>query len=162
MIKKVPTNDVEIVLQAKSAGDFGFIRIGTMERTPEQEYRNCEEIVSQIKRHIDGVGWTHIHQKHIFETEDGSEFESLYAALAHLYDETGCDEALFEYRFERPSDKGVGTRGRANSFNELIETAYKNPHKFTVVRGSLNPEQKTFLDNVLEAVLPKEAAPNAQ
>ncbi|GIO13566.1 hypothetical protein J19TS2_31210 [Cohnella xylanilytica] len=161
MIKKVPTNDVEILLQAKSAGDYGFFQIGSMGRTPEQEYRACEEIVSQIKRHVEGVGWTYIQQNHVYETEDGEQYESLYEALEHLFDAEGCS-SVYEVRYVRPSDQGVGTRRRPKSFEELIETAYLNPHSFEVVSGQLSPEQQKFLNRVLEASLPKEATPNAQ
>lgn len=159
LIKTIPTNDVEIRINARSAGDFGFMRT-FIERSPQDEYRVCEEIVREIKRHVDGVGWTHIQQKHVFETEDGSQYDTLFEALEYLYDDGSAPQ--FEVRFVRPNDKGIGTATRPKSFDQLIETAYKNPHEFSVVRGNLTTNQKLFLDRVLEAALPKEATPDAQ
>jgi len=155
-IKRVPTNNVEIRLNANSP--LSFFRFG---RSPDDEYKVCESIVSQIKRHVDGVGWTHIDQRHVYETEDGNQFDTLYGALDHLYNEHGVG-SYFEVRFVRPSDNGAGTRTRPKSFEELIETAYRNPHEFTVERGHLTLDQQIFLNRVLEAAQQKEVAAHAE
>lgn len=151
MIKRVETNDCEIRITARSAGDFGFVRMSGIERTAREEYRLCEEIVSNIKRHVDDIGWTYIEQKGLYETEDGEQFETLYDALAHLYDEYGC-VAQYEYRHHAPNQQ-YGTRGRAKSFEDLIVAAYQEPHNFEVIRGELSPEQQKFLTRVIDAAL---------
>ncbi|AIQ34206.1 hypothetical protein R50345_05940 [Paenibacillus sp. FSL R5-0345] len=156
-IKTIETNECEIQINARNAGDFGFVRIGGQSRSPREEYRLCEEIVGNIKRHVDDIGWTNIHQKQMYETEDGEQFETMFEALEHLYDTEGCG-SYFEYRYKHPNEK-YGTRSRANNFEKLIVDAYANPYNFELVRGELTPEQTMFLwkvvDTSLDDKLPK-------
>lgn len=151
MIKKVKTNNVEIRINAKSAGDFGFMRIGGMERTPEKEYQECESILREIKRHVDNVGWSHIGQMEIFQTEDGEEHETLYEALSHLHD---VEDALptYRYRYQKDTDQ-YGCAGTTNDFKTIILQAYSAPWNFTVTGAELTDAQQLFLDNVLTASL---------
>lgn len=160
-IKRVGTNECEIRITPRSAGNFGFMIIGGESRSAHQEYRLCEEIVENIKRHVDDIGYTYIEQKTSFETDDGGKFESLFEALEHLYDEEGCG-TMFEYSYKRPNDK-YGTRSRTNSFERLIEEAYNNPWDFEIHKGNSTHEQALFLWKVVEASLhekmPKAIAP---
>jgi hypothetical protein len=158
-IKRIDTNDCEIRINAKSKGDFGFVHIGGMERSPKEEYRECEDILSQIKRHVDGVGWTDIAQKQMYETASGDQFDSLYEALEELYDEHGSSP-IYSIRYERPSDNGTGTRRTFNDFKEVITEAWSNPWKFELQNFStpLTEEQEQFLSNVIAASL-KEKSP---
>lgn len=158
MFKRVETNDCEIRINAKSAGDFGFVRIGGMERTPKEEYRACEEILSQIKRHVDGVGWTDIQQGFMYQTDDGEEFEFLYDVLAHLYDEDGS-LPYYSYRYQHPNEN-YGSSGILNDFKDVITMAWNHPWNFELRFDStlLTEEQQSFLDNVITASL-KEKTP---
>lgn len=150
-IKTIKTNECEIRITPRNAGDYGFISIGGKERSADSEYRLCEEIVSNIKRHVDDIGWNYINQKQVYETEDGEQFETMFEALEHLYDEEGCG-SYFEYTYKRPNDQ-YGTRSRANNFEKLIVDAYANPWDFELVRGELTPEQTMFLWKVVDASL---------
>ncbi len=150
-IKRVATNECEIRITPRNAGDFGFVRIGGESRGAHQEYRLCEEIVANIKRHVDDIGHTYIDQKTSFETDDGGKFESLFEALEHLYDEEGCG-TVFEYSYKRPNDK-YGTRSRTNNFERLIEEAYNNPWDFELHCGDLTPDQTLFMWKVVDASL---------
>jgi hypothetical protein len=148
MIKIKATNECEVVVTPEKVW-FG-------ERSPEREYQYCKEIENSIKRHVDGVKHTWINQKHVYEA-DGYEFDTLFEALEYLYwDDT---YEYYTYRFKRPSDNGVGTRGTVYSFRELIEKAYKNPWDFTVLEAEpeLSERQKEFLKNVIEGGLQDKA-----
>jgi hypothetical protein len=148
-IKRVATNECEIRITPRNAGDFGFVRISGESRSANQEYRLCEEIVDNIKRHVDDIGFTYIEQKPMYETEDGEQFETMFEALEHMYDTEGCG-SYFEYTYKRPNDQ-YGTRSRANNFENLIVDAYANPWDFELVRGELTPEQTMFLWKVVDA-----------
>ena len=151
MIKKVKTNSVEIRINAKAAGDYGFMRIGGMERTPEQEYQECEKMLAEIKRHVEGIGWSHISQSEIYQTDDGEEHETLYEALTHLFDE---EDALPNYRYSYKKDTDqYGSAGTTNDFKEIILKAYSTPWNFKVTGTMLTEVQQLFLNNVLTASL---------
>ena len=47
--------DIHVRVEARDAGDFGMIRIGGMEKSENEAIRDCEEIASQIRRHVDGL-----------------------------------------------------------------------------------------------------------
>jgi hypothetical protein len=144
--KSVPTNEVVVEVHPSYVGDLGGIVIGGMERSTEDEMRTAKEIEGQINRHVDDVGHTTVKAERMYETEDGSQYETEFEMLA---DQLEYDFG-YEVRYERPSDNGVGTRTFPKSFNELIETAFENPYKFSVHKGDLNKEQQEFLSKVLE------------
>lgn len=148
-IKLVGTNECEIRVEPIKIGDYGVFFISGMERSPEDEYILCQEIESQIKRHVTNVGHTYIHQKHVYETDDGVQHERLYDALEHLFDEDGGLLPRYSYTYERPGNKGVRTVGHAYDFRDLVEEAWENPWNFTVTGTPLNDRQKKFLDRVI-------------
>lgn len=142
MFKMVPTNDVhvEVSIQKPWFGDL----------TPDQARRKAEEIGISIRRHVDEIDGVHAIQKYAYVDPNGIEYETLYDALENWFDEDGAIET-FGIRYERPSDNGVGSSGRVRSFQEVIEEAWKNPHKFEVVSGpKLTEAQEKFLKKVLE------------
>ena len=140
----VPTADVTVEVTA-SKGWFETL-------TPKGEYRKCDEIRTGIQRHVDGVGSAYVKQQYAWHNEEHGTFESLYEALDTVLDGPTIG---YKYRYERPSDNGVGTSGTVDSFKELIETAYRDPHKFELVRAvpELTTEQQEFLQRVLEAAV---------
>ncbi|MFW5438867.1 hypothetical protein [Paenibacillus apiarius] len=146
MIELIAINECEVIVEALSHWSG--------ERTPKEEYRACEEIKEQIGRHVDGCGNIRIQQKYAHEIEDGTKFDTLYEALEHLFDGNGCAPEYL-IRYERPSDNGVGTRRIVSRFEDVIEEAWENPHKFGLLPGSteLTLEQIEFLDRVLKAAL---------
>jgi hypothetical protein len=123
--------------------------------TPAREYRKCEEIRDGIKRHVDDVESVYVNQKYAWHNDEHGTFDSLYDALEYTLEGPNYG---YRYRYERPSDNGVGTSGRADGFKELIETAYRNPHKFELIQSEppLTDGQQEFLERVLEAALSDE------
>lgn len=142
MFKRVPTNQVHVEVLIKQPYLY--------ELEPEQAYRRGREIEDQIRRHVDDWEDTNVIQKYTYRDSHGQEHETLYDALEYWFDEDGALET-FEIRYERPSDNGVGSRQKTRSFQEVIEEAWKNPHKFEVVSGpKLTEAQEKFLKKVLE------------
>jgi len=123
------------------------------ERTAEEEYRKAEQLKESIERHVDDIGEIFINTKYTYEDEKGIEYNTLYDALAAKYFD--ADDEYYEYRYVRPSDNGVGTRGHVYSFKELIEEAYQYPWSFEikVADQELTKEQNEFLQKVIEAGL---------
>ena len=151
-IKRVPTNNVEVIVTPRNPGDFGSIYIGGKERTPKEERSVAEEIKCNIQGNVGDVGHIYVMQKEMLVTEDGVEHETLYDALEHLF----SDEYFrYEYRYVRPSDNGVGSRAYAKSFPDLIEKAFQNPWDFEIHSANppLSDQQKAFLNNVVAAGL---------
>lgn len=152
MIKQVPTEKCEVVVYPRNPGNFGSIRIGGMTRTPEEEYRLCQDIEKDIKRHVDDVETAYVRREYKYQTVDGDEFETKYEALEYLYASEDFRVRGFDYRYERPSDNGVGTSGRVYDFKKVIEEAYDYPWNFEVSE-IFSEEEKVFLDNVIKAGL---------
>lgn len=152
MIKVKPTNECIVEVYPRYAGNFGWVRISGQSRTPEEEYKLCEEIKHNILRHVDDVEDVSINQKVIYETSDGSEFNTLYEALEH---ECAPDEYLrgFICTYKKPSDNGVGSTCRRYSFRDVILEAYEHPWEFKVSGCTLTEYEKEFLDNVIKAGL---------
>lgn len=44
-------------VEPRSKGDFGFATISSIQYTPKEEEEACEEMVREIKRHVDRVGY---------------------------------------------------------------------------------------------------------
>jgi len=115
--------------------------------------RDCEDLVSQIKRHCD-VDQVSVRGKTVYVTEDGNEHDNIVDALV---DEMNEHEYNFGFtiRYERPSDgthngKPIGTRTSASSFQEVVEEAWRCPYAFEVVTGDLTDRQREFLGKVIE------------
>lgn len=145
MFKFVPSADVHVEVSVE--------RPWFSEMTPDQARRKAEDIQNGIRRHIDGISGVHVIQKYVYVDQNGWEHESLYDALEGWFDEDGALEK-YEFVYERPSDNGIGTRSRTDSFKELIEEAWKNPWKFELVNGpKLTPAQQKFLTKVIDAAL---------
>jgi methionyl-tRNA synthetase len=53
-VKKI--ENLRVVVEPRGAGDFGFASISGMKRTLEEEMAICEDIIQQIKRHVDDIG----------------------------------------------------------------------------------------------------------
>jgi hypothetical protein len=140
MFKSIPTNECVIEITPRNAH---------RERTAREEYAECESIVSDIQRHVDNVGHITINQRHIYEDADGNTYDTLYDALVEHF---GADSYRYTYRYQRPSDTH-GTRAYANTFRELIESAYRNPWAFEVVYANppLSESQRRFVDSVVES-----------
>lgn len=149
-IKRIPTNEVIIEVTPKNAGNYGFFSISGQERSAESEYRLAQEIEGNIKRHVDDVQYTHVIQKAVYQDENGDNHDSIYDLLASNF----SGWSGYSYRYERPSDNGIGTRSSTDSFPELIEEAYRYPHKFEVT-GELTEDQKEFLGKAIGAGLAK-------
>ena len=150
LIKLTPTNEITIEVEPIHAGNYGLFSVSGQHRSPEDEYSLAQEIESQIKRHIDDIQYTNINQKRVYEDEVGNEYETLFDLLEDKFNETSHP---YRYRYERPSDKGIGTSGSTYDFKELIETAFSNSHKFEVTSGNLTDEQNKFLNKVVEVGL---------
>lgn len=150
IIKNKPTNQIVIEVQPRNAGNFGYIRISGRERSVYEEYRLAQQIEQDIKRHVDDVEYTNINQEYVYEDEDENEYDSLFDLLDHYFNEA---YVRYEYRYIRPSDKGVGTRNYTYDFRELIEAAFRNPNGFEVISGHLTDGQKQFLNNVIVAAV---------
>jgi len=146
MIKLVPSTECEVRVIPSKQWMSG--------RSAHQEYEKCGEIQRSINGHVDDVGNSYIHQTYLYEKEDGTQFDTLYEALEDLFDEWGCN-SNYGYRYVRPSDNGVGSRGTCYSFEKLIETAWQNPWEFTILERStpLTEDQEKFLARVIEKSL---------
>lgn len=145
MLHKIATNDckVEVTVEKRWIG----------ERSAREEYRKCEIMVDEIKRHVDDVGHVFIEQKYVWTDDRGYEWDSLYEALEELYDEEGVRET-YTLRYERPSDDGIGTRSTVNSFEKLIEAAWQTPWNFEYITGPvLTASQRIFLSRVIDESL---------
>jgi hypothetical protein len=141
MFKSIPTNECVVEITPRNAH---------RERTAREEYAECESIVSDIRRHIDNVGHVTINQRYEYEDASGNTFSTLYDALdAHFN-----NEQVYRYTFtyQRPNDT-YGTRAYADTFRELIESAYRNPWAFEVVYANppLSESQRRFVDSVIVA-----------
>lgn len=64
--------DMWVVVEPKSLGDFGFCSIGgyAVEDNVEEYRDRCNDIISDIKRHVDNADTPYIH----FECEKTCEF----------------------------------------------------------------------------------------
>lgn len=150
LIKMIPTNEIVIEVEPKHAGNYGFFSISGESRSPEDEYSLAQLIESNIKRHIDDVQYTNINQKRIYEDEVGNEYDTLFDLLDNNFNETSHP---YRYRYERPSDDGVGSSGSTYNFKELIETAFHHQHNFTVTSENLTDNQLEFINKVIEVGL---------
>lgn len=117
--------------------------------SPEKTIRYCKELKSEIERHCD-VDECEVVTEYAWEYDD-MQFDSLYELLQHALIEGELNEPWFTYRYERPSDDGIGSRGTVYSFKELIELAFDNPWNFTVIESypTLAPESQEFLNKVI-------------
>lgn len=156
MIKLKPTNKCEVIVEPRYAGNYGVFSIGGCKRTPREEYNLCENIKTDIKRHVDDVEQVYTKQEYYYEI-DGEEFETLYEALLYKYEPEDIENnilPLYSYRYKRPNDD-CGSRSCTNDFRELIEKAYRNPWEFIVNNADkiLTIEQQILLQNVINAGL---------
>jgi hypothetical protein len=55
-IKIAMTHNYQIIVELKGPGDFGFVHMSGIYRSPWEEKNLAEEIANQIKRHVDNVG----------------------------------------------------------------------------------------------------------
>lgn len=106
MAKVIKKSNFRIIVEPKRLGDYGSIRTSdSFLRKPEQiekDYqRRCDDMVDQIKRHVDEVGDAYVD----FDTESvcghcGREWE---------IDETGepvcCEDAIAEYKQSKEAAK---------------------------------------------------------
>ena len=59
-------NNFRVVIEPRRLGDYGFVRVsdtffgGSPGRVAKDYEIRCEEIVDQVKRHVDNVGWVGI------------------------------------------------------------------------------------------------------
>lgn len=145
MFERVPTNEVRVEVTVKRPWLFDI--------DADHAYRKGRAIKEQIERHVDDVDDVTVIQEFTYRDSFGIEHESLYDVLEYLFDEDGALEK-YEFTYERPSDNGIGTRSRTDSFKELIEEAWKNPWKFELVSGpKLTTEQEKFLARVVDAAM---------
>lgn len=87
---------------------------------------------------------------HVYGTEN-DEYETMFDMLAS---ELNYDEG-YEFKYFRPNDNGIGTRGLRLSFEGLVEEAFRNPWEFKVLSGNLTSNQQEFLEQVKDAGLNK-------
>lgn len=52
---KTEKTNFRVVVEPRHPGDFGFASISGITQSERDWIRDCEEIVSQIKRHVDGI-----------------------------------------------------------------------------------------------------------
>ena len=52
---KTTKTNFHVVVSPRNPGDFGVCFISGQTRTPEAEERLCEDIASQIRRHVDDI-----------------------------------------------------------------------------------------------------------
>jgi hypothetical protein len=146
-IQSVATNDVVVEVTPTRSRNFGFIRTNGEEQSPEAEYNKAVDLERQIKRHVDGYEAVDIVQKRIFKDEHGDTHNTLFELL---YNNLSDSTIEYTYRYERPSDNGIGTRGTTYKFDELVEIAFKNPNKFQIISGELTDTQINFLSKVVQ------------
>lgn len=149
-IKLKPTDDVIVEVTPRSAGNYGIFSVSGQHRSPEDEYSLAKDIEDDIKRHVGDVQYTNINQRMVYEDEEGNEYETLFELL-----DVNLDSAVipYRYRYERPTDSGVGTTGHTYNFKELVETAFNYPYKFTVISENLTNDQQEFINKVVEVGL---------
>jgi hypothetical protein len=103
MAKIIEKRNFRVIVEPKSLGDFGGIRISdsffykTQQEKENAYIRRCEEIKEQIKRHVDGVGHVEID----FDAEE----KCSHCGYGWEVDESGlpqcCEKAQNE--FEKPT-----------------------------------------------------------
>lgn len=56
-------SNFKVVIEPRGLGNYGFVRVpddffGKSQQAIEKNYQErCEEIIDQVKRHVDNVGW---------------------------------------------------------------------------------------------------------
>jgi len=146
--KVMPTNEVFVRVDPRNAGNFGIMRMSGQERSVEDEHRLAREIENQINRHVDDVERTEVISEKVYVVGN-DEYESLYDMLLNELEYNG----YYDFQYERPRDDGIKTRSHVSSFEELVERAFTNPHKFQLLSGTVTSEQEEFLNKVIEAGL---------
>lgn len=62
-MKIIRKSNIKVVIEPRGLGDYGCVIVsddffGQSQQTIEKNYQQrCEEIIDQIKRHVDNVGW---------------------------------------------------------------------------------------------------------
>jgi hypothetical protein len=99
MVKKTYENH-RVVVEPRSLGDFGFGSISDYSICPDPEERNarykeiCEEIKSDIKRHVDQVGSVYVD----FDTVLSCSFCNCEWETDANGEPLCCDEAVDEWK----------------------------------------------------------------
>jgi hypothetical protein len=66
-----------VIVEPRRIGDFGSVSVGSRlfysdERSLQKAYKErCEEIVEEVRRHVDHVGWCGVEEVKEEEIEDG-------------------------------------------------------------------------------------------
>ena len=55
MVKKIVKSEFRVEVYPRSPGNFGFARISGITRSDDEAMSLCEDIKSQIRRHVDDV-----------------------------------------------------------------------------------------------------------
>lgn len=55
MPKVIQKNDIRVVVQPRSPGDFGSVSISGIKRSESETIEMCEFIAADIRRHVDGL-----------------------------------------------------------------------------------------------------------
>lgn len=63
MAKVVKHENFRVVVYPRDPGDFGYAQVSGPARTEAEERRLCDEIMRNIRRHVDGIG-------HVYSTSD--------------------------------------------------------------------------------------------
>lgn len=142
------TNNCEIVIAPKNAGDYGCFRIGGMSRTPKEEYYLCQDIIDNIKRHIDDIGYIGIKQETIYEF-DGQEYDSIYDAMFSMFSSENTQERYWNIQGKRREDEQYPSSTYVYSFKELIEWAYENPYCFKIEYGEITEDEQRMLTEIV-------------
>lgn len=153
MIKKVITNECRVIVEPKSAGDYGFMHIGGVKRSSDQEYRLCCEIEREIKRHVDNVGWTNVEQVELYVDEDHGEYERLSDLLEAKFAEYSLDYWKVRYQHNKNGDYHSCN---LYDFREVIEYAWRYPNGFEVKQLNgfdLRKDQVELIDKIVKESL---------
>ena len=62
-MKITKKSNFKVVIEPRRLGDYGYVRVSDCffgrdeERIAKDYEQRCEEIIDQVKRHVDNVGW---------------------------------------------------------------------------------------------------------
>lgn len=150
-VKTIKTNDCVVVVEPRYAGNYGCIRIGGQSREPNEEYSLCENIMDDIKRHVDDVEHVYIKQQEKYLNDDETqEFDTLEDALISMFAPESYKGKYWKVHGKCSENEKYRTSTNAYSFNELVRCAYEYPYDFTISMGEITEDEKVIINKVIE------------
>lgn len=150
-IKTVRTNDCSVVVTPIYAGNYGFCRIGGMERSADDEYKLCKDIKNNIERHIDDIEQVYIDQKIKYLSEDETEeFDELEDALISMFAPDTYEPKYWIVSGKYSEDEKYSTITTVYTFKELVRAAYDNPYEFEIKFGEVTEDETRIIKDIIE------------